>query len=218
MALKRIRLQGKQKETVDGFIDEIKLLKRLRGKDNIVQIVDAEVCPNEGLILVVLEFGEIDLAKMLNKRERQRAESGHAQLVDDNFMRLYFEQMVEAVKTIHEARIVHSDLKPANFLFVEGTLKLIDFGIAKAINHNQAPNHTNIVRDHQVGTINDRCVAGALKLVKASGGASVYLGHDVMNKFLDIMTTQVHVANISTPFAIDYGSSVLGGETENLML
>ena len=116
MALKRIRLQGKQKETVDGFIDEIKLLKRLRGKDNIVQIVDAEVCPNEGLILVVLEFGEIDLAKMLNKRERQRAESGHSQLVDDNFMRLYFEQMVEAVKTIHEARIVHSDLKPANCL------------------------------------------------------------------------------------------------------
>ena len=71
---------------------------------------------------------------------------------------------------------------------------------------------------HQVGVINDRCVAGALKLVKASGGASVYLGHDLMNKFIDIMTTQVHVANISDPFAIDYGSSVLGGETENLML
>ena len=71
---------------------------------------------------------------------------------------------------------------------------------------------------HQVGVINDRCVAGALKLVKASGGASVYLGHNVMNKFIDIMTTQVHVANISDPFAIDYGSSVLGGETENLML
>ena len=78
MALKRIRLQGKQKETVDGFIDEIKLLKRLRGKDNIVQIVDAEVCPNEGLILVVLEFGEIDLAKMLNKRELTRGEAPRA--------------------------------------------------------------------------------------------------------------------------------------------
>ena len=35
--------------------------------------------------------------------------------------------------TIHEERIVHSDLKPANFLMVEGQLKLIDFGIAKAI-------------------------------------------------------------------------------------
>lgn len=31
---------------------------------------------------------------------------------------------------IHEHRVVHSDLKPANFLMVEGQLKLIDFGIA----------------------------------------------------------------------------------------
>lgn len=39
----------------------------------------------------------------------------------------------QAVDTIHRERIVHSDLKPANFLVVEGQLKLIDFGIAKAI-------------------------------------------------------------------------------------
>jgi len=88
----------------------------------------------------------------------------------------------------------------------------------EARNSNKINVNDRVKFRHQVGTINDRCVAGALKLVKASGGASVYLGHDVMNKFLDIMTTQVHVANISTPFAIDYGSSVLGGETENLML
>lgn len=37
------------------------------------------------------------------------------------------------MNTIHERRIVHSDIKPANFLVVEGVLKLIDFGIAKAI-------------------------------------------------------------------------------------
>ena len=71
---------------------------------------------------------------------------------------------------------------------------------------------------YQVSTINDRCVAGALKLVKASGGATVYLGHEITNKFIDIMMTQVHVANISDPFALDFGSSFLGSETENLML
>ena len=40
---------------------------------------------------------------------------------------------MQAVQVIHAARIVHADLKPANFLMVEGQLKLIDFGIAKAI-------------------------------------------------------------------------------------
>jgi 3-hydroxy-9,10-secoandrosta-1,3,5(10)-triene-9,17-dione monooxygenase len=71
---------------------------------------------------------------------------------------------------------------------------------------------------YQVSTVNDRCVAGALKLVKASGGSTVYQGSEITDKFLDIMMTQVHVANISDPFAMDYGSSFLGVESENLML
>jgi serine/threonine-protein kinase TTK/MPS1 len=47
---------------------------------------------------------------------------------------------------VHEQRIVHSDLKPANFLLVEGQLKLIDFGIAKAISGDT----TSIARESQV--------------------------------------------------------------------
>lgn len=47
----------------------------------------------------------------------------------------------QAVDTIHRERIVHSDLKPANFLVVEGQLKLIDFGIAKAIQSGAARPH-----------------------------------------------------------------------------
>jgi serine/threonine-protein kinase TTK/MPS1 len=54
--------------------------------------------------------------------------------------------MLQAVHVIHEEKIVHSDLKPANFVLVKGQLKLIDFGIANAI----ANDTTNIQRDHQV--------------------------------------------------------------------
>lgn len=58
----------------------------------------------------------------------------------------YWQQMLQAVHIIHEEKIVHSDLKPANFVLVKGQLKLIDFGIANAI----ANDTTNIQRDHQV--------------------------------------------------------------------
>jgi serine/threonine protein kinase len=56
--------------------------------------------------------------------------------------------MLEAVQVIHDEKIVHSDLKPANFVLVKGQLKLIDFGIANAI----ANDTTNIQRDHQAST------------------------------------------------------------------
>ena len=41
-------------------------------------------------------------------------------------------------------------LKPANFIIVEGRLKIIDFGIANAIGNDTV----NVHRDHQVGTPN----------------------------------------------------------------
>lgn len=58
--------------------------------------------------------------------------------------------MLEAVQVIHDENVVHTDLKPANFVLVKGRLKLIDFGISKAI----ANDTTNIGRDQQIGTAN----------------------------------------------------------------
>lgn len=87
-----------------------------------------------------MEHGEIDLGRMMHQLRRRSGD------LHENFVRLTWQQMLEAVHVIHEERIVHSDLKPANFLFVRGSLKLIDFGIAKAISNDT----TNIMRDSQV--------------------------------------------------------------------
>lgn len=61
--------------------------------------------------------------------------------------------MVEAVSLLHERRIVHSDLKPANFMIVCGRVKIIDFGIAKTINQGTQ----NIHRDTIVSCIFNIC-------------------------------------------------------------
>ena len=149
-ALKRVKepsFQGND-SAYEPFINEIELLQKLNNEKvtnpNIITLHDAAVCRNSGAVYMVFEPGEIDLHKLLQKNEGQQS-------FKDNYIRLYWQQMLEAVNTIHKERIVHSDLKPANFLMVAGTLKLIDFGIAKGIESNDT---TNIVRDTQVGTMN----------------------------------------------------------------
>ncbi|KAG5341627.1 hypothetical protein C0989_008606 [Termitomyces sp. Mn162] len=145
-AIKRVALDKTDSETMSGYMNEIALLKRLAGNSRIIRLIDSEVRPgpggSKGYLMLVMECGEVDLAKLIS-------EAVHEPL---DMVRVagYWKQMLQAVHVIHEEKIVHSDLKPANFVIVKGQLKLIDFGIANAI----ANDTTNIQRDHQIGTVN----------------------------------------------------------------
>jgi serine/threonine-protein kinase TTK/MPS1 len=92
-----------------------------------------------------MECGETDLAKLLS--EKNCAKDAR---LDIHFVRYYWKEMLECVKAVHDVNIIHSDLKPANFLLVQGRLKLIDFGIANAIQDDTV----NVHRESQVGTVN----------------------------------------------------------------
>lgn len=150
-ALKKVDLgRGADGETYQSFLNEIELLERLRGHDRIIQLVSSEVNEPRRSLIMVMEIGEIDLNALLQERSGKR--------VSMNFVRHTWEQMLEAVAVIHEEGIVHTDLKPANFVLVKGALKLIDFGIAKAI-----PNDTtNIARDQQVSADEAICIGHQL--------------------------------------------------------
>ena len=54
-----------------------------------------------------MEHGEIDLKGFLDRERRVNGK------IDENFIRLAWQQMLEAVHAIHEERIIHADLKPS---------------------------------------------------------------------------------------------------------
>ncbi|KAJ3139368.1 hypothetical protein HK100_011773 [Physocladia obscura] len=153
-ALKKVKLAQQDPAAIDGYLNEIELLKKLANSNYIIKLVDSEL----------LEYGEIDLAHLLL---REKASIG-----DPTFIRMHWTQMLRAVQQIHEEKIVHSDLKPANFLMVEGSLKLIDFGIAKAISSDT----TNIHRDYQTGTLNYMAPEAILFTESSSNKAQLKLG------------------------------------------
>ncbi|KIY46524.1 Pkinase-domain-containing protein, partial [Fistulina hepatica ATCC 64428] len=146
-AIKRVSLERTDNDTMAGYMNEISLLRRLEGNSRIIRLIDSETkegpTGGKGHLLMVMECGEIDLAKLLQEQQKEP--------INMVWISYYWQQqMLQAVHVIHEEKIVHSDLKPANFVLVKGQLKLIDFGIANAI----ANDTTNIQRDHQIGTVN----------------------------------------------------------------
>ncbi|KAJ3292343.1 hypothetical protein HK104_005366 [Borealophlyctis nickersoniae] len=154
-ALKKVKLRGIDPIAMEGYMNEIALLRRLEKNERIIRLLDSEENLEAGYLKLVLEYGEIDLSNLLKKEQGKP--------LSVNFIRMYWEQAVHA---IHEENIIHSDLKPANFLLVKGSLKLIDFGIAKSI-----PNDTtNIQRDHQTGTLNYMAPEAIIFVEKSAAG------------------------------------------------
>ncbi len=103
-----------------------------------------------------MELGETDLNKVLKSYE---SDMPLATIVS------YWHQMLTAVKCIHDNGVIHSDLKPANFLLVNGRLKLIDFGIASNISMDA----TSVIKFSQTGTLN-YISPEALTDVSSTGG------------------------------------------------
>eukprot|EP00933_Yihiella_yeosuensis_P021102 TRINITY_DN16792_c0_g1_i1.p1 TRINITY_DN16792_c0_g1~~TRINITY_DN16792_c0_g1_i1.p1 ORF type:complete len:880 (+),score=208.26 TRINITY_DN16792_c0_g1_i1:67-2640(+) len=143
----------------EALSNEVTLLQQLKDCPNVIQVYDAEVLPEKFLIHIVMEQGDADLGRLLQDQ---------AEDLNLGDLQALWRQMLEAVQVIHTERIVHSDLKPGNFLMVGKRLKIIDFGIAKKISANT----TNISRETSVGTISymapEAVRQGALKIGRPS--------------------------------------------------
>ncbi|KAM4735436.1 dual specificity protein kinase Ttk isoform 2-T2 [Anableps anableps] len=138
-AVKYVNLEEADAQTIESYKNEIEHLNHLQQySDQIIKLYDYEI--TNSYIYMLMECGNLDLNTWLRNRKT----------VNPLERKFYWKNMLEAVHTIHKHGIVHSDLKPANFVIVNASLKLIDFGIANRIQ----PDVTSIMKDSQVGTLN----------------------------------------------------------------
>ena len=120
VALKEIRLSADE-GAPSTAIREISLMKELK-HPNIVQIID--VIHTETVLVLVFEICEIDLKNYMDQR------NGIIQLPHIKSM---LRDLFSGLAYCHSQKVLHRDLKPQNLLLTAGgTLKLADFGLARA--------------------------------------------------------------------------------------
>lgn len=140
-----------EKET--GFfvsVRELDILMRCRGHPNIVHLdsisytgpfqnllspIKEESMRND-TIYFLLQCADMDLEKLIEERKRLREDFGL------DTIRAMFYQMLLAVEYLHLQKMVHRDLKSANFLIIPDPLNVLlcDFGLT--IRHSTQGNRT----------------------------------------------------------------------------
>lgn len=159
-ALKRVSLEDVDEMAIHGYKGEIELLRKLEKVDRVIRLFDYEINDERQTLSILMEMGESDFSRVLNLQ----LNADNARF-DISFTRYFWKEMLECVRAVHQHDIVHSDLKPANFLLVQGRLKLIDFGIANAIQDDTV----NVHREQQIGTPNYMSPEALIDANAASG-------------------------------------------------
>ncbi|CAF1099120.1 unnamed protein product [Didymodactylos carnosus] len=116
------------------FFKEIRYLTKLQPRNPYVIRVfnhDFDLRTQTGKI--VMETGQ-DFRFMLplhSSPEEVRIEYKFFKRMTDSQAKYYWYQMVDAVKHLHQNGIIHSDIKPENFIMVDqGQLRIIDLGLS----------------------------------------------------------------------------------------
>lgn len=121
VALKRVRLDDDDEGVPSSALREICILRELKHR-NVVRLYD--VVHSENKLTLVFEYCDQDLKKFFDSL------NGY---MDPQTARSLMLQLLRGLSFCHAHHVLHRDLKPQNLLInTNGTLKLADFGLARA--------------------------------------------------------------------------------------
>lgn len=148
----------------------------------VIDLFDYEVDEAGHRIYMVMELASLDLSQLF-KRSQSEAKKASLKVnpsaantkfvgygLNEVQLRFYWQEMLRCVRACHNHRIIHLDLKPSNFVIVDGRVKIIDFGIARVVNTAE----TSVIRESQVGTVNYMAPETILSNTTSTDGAHAF--------------------------------------------
>lgn len=122
VAIKKFKESDEDEQVRKTSLREVRVLKQLR-HDNIITLL--EVFRRKGKLYLVFEYVERTILEVLEQRPHG---------LEDSEVRRYMYQLLRGVEYCHAHNVMHRDIKPENILISKnGTLKLCDFGFARAM-------------------------------------------------------------------------------------
>ncbi|GMN42180.1 hypothetical protein TIFTF001_011391 [Ficus carica] len=136
VALKKVRFDNFQPESVRFMAREILILRRL-DHPNIMKLEGLITSGSSTSIYLVFDYMEHDLAGLVSSPEIKFSEAQ---------VKCYMRQLLSAIEHCHLRGIMHRDIKVSNILVNnEGILKLGDFGLANIVNSKNKQSLTSRV-------------------------------------------------------------------------
>jgi serine/threonine protein kinase len=121
IAIKKIKIDLENEGIPSTALREITILRELQ-HPNIIELKDV-ICNNNKLYLL-FEFAEYDLRKYLEEFEHKNLE--------EETIKSFLYQILDALAYCHSKKIIHRDLKPQNILLTKNLkIKIGDFGLAR---------------------------------------------------------------------------------------
>lgn len=110
---------------------EFEVLDRLRGCENVVQLLNIYYSKNdEGKVVqnLVFEFCHQNLEEVIQTAKEQK------KLIPMESIKNFMRQILQGMTFVHQKGVCHRDLKPENILMNQkGVVKICDFGSAKVL-------------------------------------------------------------------------------------